>query len=117
MSVEDLLRTAVEQALTGVDSFLYYTFETPSGTVAFYAQVVVEADIIACKDVCIYAQSDPPGIKKSTITKELRSEWRAMQRAGHQLGYTEVTLQAERTLGSSSANPGKIVNIRRRRKP
>ncbi|HEX5342784.1 MAG TPA: hypothetical protein VFX55_09840 [Duganella sp.] len=117
MSVENLLREAVAQALMGSESFLYYTFQTRSGIVAFYAQVMPEAEIIACKEVCIYALSDPPGIKKSTITKELRAEWRAMQQAGQKLGYKEVTFQAERTLGSSSAKPGKVVNIRRRRKP
>jgi hypothetical protein len=51
MSLDNLLLKAVEQALIGAESFLFYTFETRSGAVAFYAQVVLEGDIIACKDV------------------------------------------------------------------
>jgi hypothetical protein len=116
MSIEDSLRTAIENARDGRKSFLSYTFETPGGEVDFLAQIVLDGDTIVCKDVCVYAAADPPGIKKSTITQALLSELRALLQSGQSLGYAEMHVQGKRTAGSSSANVGKIVDIRRRRK-
>ncbi|WP_141753291.1 hypothetical protein [Duganella sp. HH101] len=116
MSVEDSLRTAVEEARAGRDGLLEYGFNTSEGEVAVLADVVLENDTIICRNLCIYAASDPPGIKKSTIARELLSELRALLKAGNVLGYEAMTVQGKRTAGSSSANVGKIVDIRRRRK-
>lgn len=116
ISLDDLLRTAVEQANAGRESSLYYSFDTPAGAVEFYVYITLENDTIVCEDVCIYAMSDPPGIKKSTIVKELLRELRALLEAGAKLGYPGMSIQGVRTMGSSSAKPGKIVNIRSRRK-
>jgi hypothetical protein len=116
MNIADSLRIAIEDARAGRESFLYYEFKTPGGAVGFYAQIEVVADTIVCKDVCVYPLSDPPGIKKSTITKTLLSELRALFQSGEDLGYPEMYVQGERTAGSSSAHVGKMVNIRRRRR-
>lgn len=115
MSIEDLLRTAIESAREGRESILSYRFNTPGGDVDFYANVVVEGEIIVCEDACVYPASDPPGIKKSTIAKILLSELRALHRIGQKLGYPSMDVRGKRVLGSSSARPGKIVNIKLRR--
>jgi hypothetical protein len=83
--------------------------------VNFYAQIEVSVDIIICKDVCVYPASDPPGIRRGSITKMLLAELRSLMRIGLELGYAEMYVQGKRTMSSSSAKPGKIVNIRRRR--
>jgi hypothetical protein len=116
MSVEDALRTAVEDALTGQDGLLDYAFNTPKGEVRVLAEVALENDTIICRNLCIYAASDPPGIKKSTIVRELLSEFRALLKAGNTLGYEAMQVHGKRSAGSSSANVGKIVDIRRRRR-
>lgn len=116
MSVEDSLRTAIDAAHAGGETYLSYTFETPAGAVDFLAKIVLEGDTIVCKDVCIYAAADPLGIKKSTITRALLSEFRALQQIGQSLGYAGLHIQGQRSARSSSAKPGKIVDIRRRSK-
>lgn len=116
MSVEDALRTAVAEARAGRDGFLDYAFDTPEGEVRVLAEVVLEKDTIICRDLCVYPAFDPPGIKKSTITKELLAQFRALLKAGNALGYDAMTVLGKRTAGSSSANVGKVVDIRRRRK-
>lgn len=116
MAIEDELRAAIETTRAGRESFLYHQFETPCGTVVFYAQIELSGDTIVCKDVCVYPLSDPPGIKKSTITKALLSELRALLRTGREIGYPKMNVRGERVAGSSSANPGKIANIWHRRK-
>lgn len=116
MSIEDSLRIAIDAARASGETYLSYTFETPAGAVDFLAKIVLEGDTIVCKDVCIYAAADPPGIKKSTITRPLLSQFRALQKIGQSLGYSGLHIQGTRTARSSSAKPGKIVDIRRRSK-
>lgn len=116
MSLEDLLRVAVENVCAGRDGLLQYEFDTPEGEVRVLAEIVLEMDTIICKNLCVYAASDPPGIKKATIGRELLSELRALQKAGEALGYDGMYVQGKRAARSSSANTGKIVDIRRRRK-
>lgn len=116
MSIEESLRQAIQNADEGRESYFLRTFHTPAGEVNFFAQIVVEVDTVLCRDVCIYAALDPPGIKKSTITKYLLSELRTLQRESLACGYVELRVQGVRVAGSSSAKPGKIVDIRRRRK-
>ena len=116
MSLEEALRTAVQHASAGRESFLHYTFETSRGSVEFYSQVELDQDMIVCKNVCIYPESDPLGIERSTITKELLREFRFLRLLGQKLGYAGLNVRGIRSFGSSSAKPGKIVNILRRRK-
>jgi hypothetical protein len=116
MSLEDLLRVAVESVRAGRDGLLEYEFNTPEGAVRVLADIVLEKDTIICKNLCIYAASDPPGIKKATIARELLCELRALQKAGNALGYDGMYVQGKRAARSSSANVGKIVDIRRRRR-
>jgi hypothetical protein len=80
MSLEDLLRVAVESVCAGRDGLLEYEFNTPEGAVRVLADIVLEKDTIICKNLCIYAASDPPGIKKATIARELLCELRALQK-------------------------------------
>lgn len=87
MTIEDSLQAAIESARDGCENYLTYTFETPAGAVDFFAQVVLEGD----------------------------TELRALLASGKNLGYAGMYVQGKRTAGSSSANVGKIVDIRRRR--
>lgn len=116
MSIEESLQQAIQNAHDGDESYFLHTFDTPAGKVNFFAQIVVEVDMVLCQDVCVYAALDPPGIKKSTITKYLLSELRTLQRESLACGYAEIRVQGIRAAGSSSAKVGKIVDIRRRRK-
>ncbi|NRR32816.1 hypothetical protein HSX11_21850 [Oxalobacteraceae bacterium] len=116
MRILDALRTAIDGARHGRDSLFQYRFPTPEGEVGILAEIVLDGDTIVCEDVCVYAISDPPGIRKSTISKELRSELRELLASGQKLGFPAMRIRGVRVPGSSSAKAGKIVDIKRRRK-
>lgn len=113
-SLELLLTIALDNVLAGRDSLLQYQFATPEGEISFLAVIAVDAGMILCKDVCIYATRDPPGIPKGSIGMCLREQLRELANAGLKLGYSTVCLQGVRVFGSSSAKPGKRVGIKRR---
>ncbi|MRW89415.1 hypothetical protein GJ699_05415 [Duganella sp. FT80W] len=51
MSVEESLQQAIQNAADGDESYFLSTFDTPSGKVNFFAQIVVEGNVVLCKDV------------------------------------------------------------------
>ena len=116
MDLKDSLRIAVEHARSGEDGLLEYSFNTRQGSVIVLADVTLDGDTIICGNLCVYAASDPPGIKKSTIMRELLTEFSSIRKAAHSLGYAQIYVQGLRTIGSSSANVGKLVDVRRRSK-
>lgn len=116
MSVENLLRDAIERASEGRVSVLLFRFNTPAGEVEFDAQITLDGNTIVCHHACVYPVNDPPGIKKATITKILLSELRKLHRIGQKLGYPNMDVLAKRDEESTSANPGKMVHIKLRRR-
>jgi hypothetical protein len=114
--LQTLLRRAVESAGSQQESVLQFEFDTSQGVVEFLADVSLAGDTIFCANVCIYAQSDPPGIRKASISKDLLIVFRKLLGCAQNLGFAAARLQGTRVAGSSSAKAGKVVDITRRGK-
>lgn len=94
---------------------MHYRFSTAEGEVDFLAEIQISGDTMIFQDVCIYATTDPPGIKRATISRSLLRQLRLLLQSGLDLGFAEVRVQGVRVKGSTSAKIGKVVDIRRRR--
>jgi hypothetical protein len=110
------LGVALNNVLAGRDSLFQYEFSTPKGEISVLAVVEVNAGMILLNDVCIYATQDPPGIPRGSIAAHLRGQLQELASAGLHFGYAAVCVQGVRVIGSSSAKPGKMVNIKRKGK-
>jgi hypothetical protein len=114
--LQKCLQDAVEIARHGQKGYLQFEFDTRAGAVEFLAEISLVGDTILCDSVCIYPKLDPPGIQRATISKELRAEWRKLQQCAQDIGFAKVRIKGVRGAGSSSAKPGKKVDIVRGRK-
>lgn len=107
------LATAIAEARSDGVGLFQCVVETQHGPVDVLAEAVFEHGGLSFKDMAIYKQVDPPPLPRGSITRPLRGALRSLLRAADSMGYADVTFGGRRVPNSSSANPGKIVTMKR----
>jgi len=84
------------------------TFNTPKGPVDMLAEIVVEGDRLTLKDIAVYGRGSEP---LTGLTKDVLAARSELISEAKRLGFKQLRITGTRGLSSSSASPGKRVNI------
>ena len=82
--------------------------ETRKGPVDMLAEMVVEGDTLHLKDIAVYAEAKEP---LSGLEKEIFKARTQLIEMARKLGFKQLKMTGTRHPKSSSAKPGKEVNI------
>ncbi|MBL8193088.1 MAG: hypothetical protein JNM06_04650, partial [Blastocatellia bacterium] len=84
------------------------TLNTSKGPVDILAEIVVEGDKITLKDIAIFGRGKEA---LTGLTREVLAARTQLAAEAKSLGFTELKITGKRVLTSTSANPGKAVEV------
>jgi hypothetical protein len=84
--------------------------ETSRGPVDVLFDLVIEGDTLHLKDLSIYPRQDEP---LQGLLPEMLAVRAEVERYARDAGFAKVRISGHRTEKSSSANPGKVIDIAR----
>ncbi len=84
------------------------TFQTSKGPVDLLAETVVEGDTLILKDLVVYGRS-PANL--TGLTMEALAARTQLIEEARSLGFKTLKITGQRTQGSSSGNPGHLIDI------
>jgi len=88
--------------------YFEHTIDTPKGPVDILADVVADGDTLTLKDISIFGRGDGP---LEGLTKEVFKGKTEIFDQAREMGFKKIRILGERIEGSTSANPGKIIDI------
>jgi len=86
-----------------------HSFETKNGIVDVIAETIIDGDKLHLKDMAIYARDATEPIAAGL--KAIMQEKNVLIEAAKSQGFKTLEITAQRVLNSTSANPGKTINM------
>jgi hypothetical protein len=84
------------------------TVHTSKGPVGLLAETIIEGDRLTLKDVTVFGRGKE---LKAGLTREIFAEWRKLVDEAKAQGFNHLRITGQRSLQSTSAKPGKIVDF------
>jgi hypothetical protein len=84
------------------------TLQTAKGPVDVLFYLRPEGDTLHVKDLAIYSQTEAA---LSGVLRDLLAARTQLMAYAKEVGFAKLQITGSRTLGSSSANPGKVVDV------
>jgi hypothetical protein len=110
LSADNALSKVVEQVKLGGDNLLETTIETKSGPVGTLAEVGIEGNTLTLNNLSIF-QNPGADVSRATILQDLLATRSQLIDAARSQGFDTLRITGQRSLRSSSANPGKDIDI------
>jgi hypothetical protein len=110
VSTDNALSKVVEQVKAGGDNLLETTIDTKSGPVGTLAEVGVEGSTLTLNNLSIF-QNPGADVSRATILRELVATRNQLVDAARSQGFDTLRITGQRSLRSSSADPGRDVDI------
>lgn len=85
--------------------------ETPDGVIEVAAEVRADGETLVVENVMVYRHASKQGAAERRATKELIRHIRLLQGEAGRLGFRRVQILADRSPGSSAAQPGRRVDF------
>jgi hypothetical protein len=96
-----------DEAKRGIDSQIV-TLHTPLGPVDVLYDLRVEGDTLHLSSLTVYPRSPTP---LSGVLRELLTARSQVVQYARELGFARLRITAHRAAQSSSANPGKVIDV------
>ena len=87
-----------------------YTFDTVKGKVGFLAEVERSGDVLHLKDIVVYGAGGQK-IGKGEVLKDVLRQRAYLSNKAKEMGFKRLRITGNRVESSSSANPGKVIDI------